>query len=121
MEEKDAVTAATEASKARFLPRRIGMPQRNSPKQHMSNLISLTSRIETKALATADVSLLGIRKIPAGGRVSRRATCNSRAGLEATAACWNLYLCLPDPTHGIWSRVHLEQAGWDWSHFSRVC
>lgn len=30
--------------------------------------------------------------------------------------CLNLYRCLPEPAHGICSRAHREQAGFNWSH-----
>lgn len=36
------------------------------------------------------------------------------------SSCWNLKRCFPAPMHGMLNRVHLEQAGFAWSHCCMV-
>ena len=122
----EVTRARDAASRASFVPKRLGTSARNDPYAHdrlyFRSVETLTTSINARVSLLC--SLLGKQQI------ARREFCLSDVGLTNFHAWpseagkrkfwdlnWNLRR--PEPMHAVWRRLHREQVGLTSSHYGQ--
>lgn len=124
------VNASTEWSSASLEPRRGGISSRNMPNAHQRLYLrsAVLLMVCMKALDNWVNPLLGVGEGEAAknwtwfiANVLRSTIPSSLFGdFENRFSSLNLYLLWPDPTQGIFRRIHREHTGCFSSHFNHI-